>query len=755
MKRIASAIALAFILSSGAWWIAKACGPDFVVAVFSFRKHPDFPRTAFVDGKLGVILPTYARSYWVIAYRYLTGIGLDAGEKEQVRDYFGDRAGGPTWKSRADLSGDDWFARWREARERIANPPAPKVSPVTKGQMRYDPETHAFYLNCAPDAFRIALRTMEERRARFGQNSAAFRSWLAAQDIVFGDCVAEKPSIPPDADANLPVLIRQDREYQIAAAKFYSDDYAGALAGFKRIAADASSPWNMLASYLVARTMLRFEKTDDLRPAALAILANPHLQPIQGMTLNLVYRADIRARDQDLFRSLARLLASRHQEDGLREELWDYTDLYDNIIGRYDPNDPSAYVDPNNPPKPLDKARFRDADLTDFIFTVQSRDADDAARAIAKWRATKSKQWLIASLVRGNAEQARRDALIEASNEFGPDSPGYLIAAYHRNRLRIDLGEKDAAREEIDSIFTSGGLKGLPSSVNLFRSLRMQAAPDFHDFVAFALRKPVLLTTDDDEGQFPAEPENEWSRKLLAKFNPGEERLDGDSTAVLNYQTPFADLKQMAFDESLPADLHRELLLTVFTRGLMLNDDLTDIAKLLGADPDRFAAAFFILHHPETRPYLASGIPRQTAPGHIDDFRDNWWCPMDLPVRLDSRANMGVAMQRIAVALPQPNPAAEELRVLERSGNATEFLGSIVLAYARSHPEDTRVPEALHLIVESGHFGCQDTDTWKTTRAAFRELHTRYPHSSWTAKTKSWYRDVSIREQIWPRDGKM
>jgi hypothetical protein len=122
-------------------------------------------------------------------------------------------------------------------------------------------------------------------------------------------------------------------------------------------------------------------------------------------------------------------------------------------------------VDPAKPPAALDKPRFRDADLTDWIFTIQSRDVSDAAYAISKWRATKSNTWLLAALIRSNGEQAAKEQLIAVSQAFGPDSAGYLTAAFHRNRLRIETGEKAAARDELNAILASAALKSLPSSL--------------------------------------------------------------------------------------------------------------------------------------------------------------------------------------------------------------------------------------------------------------------------------------------------
>jgi hypothetical protein len=72
-----------------------------------------------------------------------------------------------------------------------------------------------------------------------------------------------------------------------------------------------------------------------------------------------------------------------------------------------------------------------------------------------------------------------------------------------------------------------------------------------------------------------------------------------------------------------------------------------------------------------------------------------------------------------------------------------------VLPFAQSHPDDPRVPEALSGVVRAGHYGCADVNTWKTTRAAFRVLHLRYPKTSWAIRTPTWFRnDFDIRQKI-------
>jgi hypothetical protein len=755
VRRLLLAFAAVTVLAAG-WRIARACATEYVTAVFSYTRHPDFPRSAFLDGRLGVLQPTFARSYLVIAYRQLTGIGMSPGEREQTRDYYKDR-GTRDW----DRSGTDWPERWRAVRKRIPVPPPPKTLLITDGQMAYDRETRSFFLNCAEDAFRTALHTLEARRGRFGASSAAFRSWLGAQDAVFANCDGTKPSIPEPAPPALPALIRADRDYQIAAARFYAREYPAAVEGFRRISRDPSSPWNTISRYLVVRTLLRM--TDDrgtavqagsqINAEAAAILADPRLQRIHSMTWNLATRESIRERDPEFFRSLARLLSNRGQDNGFREALWNYTDMYDGVIGDADPN---AIFPPEKPPAP-DPAPFRDVDLSDWIYCFQSKGQSELAHSLARWSRTRSTAWLLAAIAHADAAAARKSGLVEAAEALPEASPAYLTARFHLFRIYEEEGDRATARDGIGAVLAGAAVRNLPSSANLFRGLGMLAAPTFREFLQFAARPPVLITYSLDVGEKPGFWENERLRSTWSGA-----RLDRDATRVLNRGIPYRLVKETAASGALPENLRPEVLLTAFTRGLMLGEDLTELAKdlplaapyLEERTPEgrQFAAALILLRHPGARPYFGSGISRETRPGRIDNYRDNWWCPMDVVGALDTRASQyGWASPNLLQRSTDPiapafltvddtAEAAREFQKLAALGPATDFLGGIVLDYAGVHPDDPRVPEALHYVVRSARFGCSDTDTWKTTRAAFRLLHTRYPKSQWARRTPTWFR---------------
>src|SRR5215471_5294441 len=61
---------------------ANSCGPYLSDVIFVFKRHPGTPLKWYADGSLGVVLPSYHRSYLLIAYRYFAGRPLAQSELE-------------------------------------------------------------------------------------------------------------------------------------------------------------------------------------------------------------------------------------------------------------------------------------------------------------------------------------------------------------------------------------------------------------------------------------------------------------------------------------------------------------------------------------------------------------------------------------------------------------------------------------------------------------------------------------------------
>jgi hypothetical protein len=736
--------------------LAIACGPTFPKTVFSYRRHPDFPRSAYLAGDLGVIKPSYARSYLVLAYRYLAGRPLSAVEREQVRDYWKDRESGD-WDKTATI----WMDRWERTRSRVPGGSAPARSAVGNGRYAFDQIRSSFYMNCAEDAYRTAYRTLVSRGTRFGFASKAVRSWRDAQDAVFADCEGGS-KIPAAADASLPQEIRFDREYQIAAAHLYARDYVRAEAGFRAIAATPDSQWHVIAAYLVARTMARAgdPKADA---AAEAVLADAKLAPVHGMTRVLLQRMIRKGRDPNYLQSLARDLASGRQQSSFREELWDYTAAYDNLIGY----DQWEQLTPAEKQAKIDKTAFSHDDMSDWIFQFQSRDARAEDYALERWRQTRSLPWLVAALQHSEQPQAE---LMEAAAKIAPGDPGYAMVNFHRLRLRINAGDKVAARDELDQML----LRPMPkSAVNQFRGLRMRTAPDMAGFLGFAVRQPVMLTTDWDEGEVAPTTNPAPNPRLT-----GQLLLDRDSIKILNERTPLRMLRDAALADEMPSYSRRDLTLAAFTRAVLLDRDqegLALAAKLsdIGADREhylaryresevgnerRFAGIFYLLHHPEARPYIASGAGRLGRPNTIDPYRDNWWCPVDVEVELNARSSLSETEEPLAKRADADSPAwsaaflseadrqeaKAELEKMAATHSGPDYLIEQTLAYAKAHPADPRMPEALHYALRSQRYGCVRAETAKLAETAWRYLWRKYPRSPWTKKSNYWFEPENL-----------
>ena len=193
-----------------------SCGPFFARAAFTYTVHPDFPLEAFAAGALGVLQPTYARSYLAVAYRYLTGMRFTAAEQKALI---------ALWRTRLVSSMEEGPAApetvWLEARSKV-----PGASPLTHLDVFRRLGEFRSYLNCPADAFSTAVSTLQRLQAQFGPESPAVRAWLQDQDVVFAKCAdGAGLSVRPTTEPPL----RADNAYQMAAAHFYSGAFEAAV----------------------------------------------------------------------------------------------------------------------------------------------------------------------------------------------------------------------------------------------------------------------------------------------------------------------------------------------------------------------------------------------------------------------------------------------------------------------------------------------------------------------------------------------
>jgi len=727
---------------------SEACGPFFTDAIFIFTKHPDFPLEKFAAGKLGVVSPTWARSYLVVAYRTLSNTPLSDGEAKAVKSLWDDRL------NLDDHYNDSGNKEWIEARKKVAG--ATPITEVQSYRNREKPHEYEEFLNCQQDAFHTASATLDERIKKFGADSNQVRDWLAAQDIVFSNC--HEGSRIPDATTDQDSLVRADRAYQIAAANFYATNYDQAKDQFDAIAKDKASPYRIVSPYLAARAMLRkgsfAEKEEDGKPALAdaenrlnAILKDNSLKAAHHDATRLLNLTRVRLHPEEKLHDLAHEILKKDSSADFRQAVWDYTALMDKYLE----------VEDEDAKKKTVPSSLSSDDLTDWIMTIEQPTDSAAAHAISRWEKTKSVPWLVAALTTANGKQAGVDSLLSAAANVNQSSPAFPSVAFNHARLLKEANRANEARALLDKVLANDRAQLSASAINSFLSARMLLAQNLQEFLVNAQRVPAGFSDDNDGREIP-----EDEKEAAQTTGGNKDFFDLDAANIFNKAMPVAVMKDAALSRTLAPNLRRDVAQASFLRAALLDDRATAMAaapalqelypqvkEFVGAyerattpDARRFAAAFLTLKNPGLRPFVSAGVGRTTAVDDIDSYRDNYWCteppaPVGAPYEENPKPKPVVAPDFLKAT---QTSAEKQYAALQALGTAPNFLCRTAIDWADKNPNDPRAPEALHLAVRSTRYGCTDQETGKWSKAAFDLLHRKYPNTTWAKNTKYWFK---------------
>jgi hypothetical protein len=650
----------------------SACGPFFKEAVFTYTKHPDLPLDRYAAGELGILQPTFARSYLVVAYRYLTGKNLSPAEQSAVLSLWQERLSAySAYDSVTDEDSTPAEDAWFKARAKV-----PGIRPLRSGKdlRRTDKSGYWNYiqasqydsnLNCLGPAFETATRTLRARIRQFGLTSPAIRDWVGDQDDVFAFCNGKDPTaqqhLPSQADSALPEIIRSDRAYKIASAHFYAGDYDAARELFSQINQDAKSPWRATSALMVARSIIRKatilspnpeSEAAGLRDARLVIegiLKDRSLAEMHHPAKMLRDFIDARLNAAGYAHRLAQDLAEPNNAD-LKHDLCDYTILLDKWL---EPFDDPPYPENGGPRRRFSKSALtllpgviRGDPLTDWILTLQSSDDSSQVHAIQRWHETGSIAWLVAAVAKMKASDANADELLSAAKHVEPNSPAYLTVLFNVLRMEAISGRSDTARSDVD-LLLQNHLEHLPrSALNLFLGLRMSLAQSLDEFLSDAPRVPALIDDGEDEIELPDsrsfihETKNSDSERVL---NP---EFDVDGAWVFTRSLPTLVLIRAVESKTLPPPLRSAVANSAWVRAIE-SDDAENALRLapIVADLDpklssemrryvvttdpasrRFSGVLTILRTPGLRPFVGYGVRREAATDRVDSYRDNWWC---------------------------------------------------------------------------------------------------------------------------------
>jgi hypothetical protein len=735
MKAVKSRVRSLVLLALLGWAAAAfASGPLAYEARFWTSWSPGPSVADLVAGNLGILDLGQDAELLIVAYRHLTDLGVGPASQGRLRAALEAPAPVP-WEATG-------MVQWLEARRRV--PGAPEIGwfmterAIERVEATY---TYTEYrANCQTDAFVTAARTLEDRVNRFGAESPAVREWLNGQDRVFELCQrGDEP--PSELDATWPEWLRQDREYQIAAAHFYAFHHEEALRRFTAIGRDAGSPWRPLARYLVARTALRAGNPARAQQAITEILADPAMAELYPAARRYETLLAIRDRPAERRRALgARLLAPSLADadpDELRQALIDFVWL---VTGRA----PGAGA----PTEDLETwlIAMSGGSGTDELGEVPA-EPNPTHPSVGTFRAKRTLPWLVAALATARGHEPEVPELLAAAAAVPGDSPAAQTVGFHRARLLLARAMPEAeaeARELLDDLLRRPRLA--PAVTNRLKALRAGLAPTLDEYLRFSLVTPVEMGFDDGGSQlWPANPEE-----------PLPVVLTDEAIAHLNRSVPTREwVRLVAEADWLPADWRRRLGLAAWVGAMLANDSelAARVVPLLAelvppalaaeleawrvATPGTardFGADLILLRWPGLSPRLADDVGRRTPLDEMDGLRDNGWCEQGglfeaselAPVRFLSTE----ASQAAAAEAPWPDLKPTALAI-----------GPRLLTYAEGHRDDPRVPEALHRLVRFTRVGCAWGDeVGVVSKRAFDLLHRRYPRSEWAAKTPYWFK---------------
>src|SRR5262249_11258422 len=151
-----------------------------------------------------------------------------------------------------------------------------------------------------------------------------------------------------------------------------------------------------------------------------------------------------------------------------------------------------------------------------------------------------------------------------------------------------------------------------------------------------------------------------------------------------------------------------------------------------------FAATFLMLQFSSAQPNVGWGTLNDDEYGDTSGW---WWSGSPTPSYPDE-PSYGTAREDfnpLFVTAAQKQQADSEVKKLATVPTAPTYFAQNVLDWAKSHPNDPRVPQALHFAVKATRYGSPDSATSGLSKQCFQILHTKYKNSPWTKETPYWY----------------
>lgn len=628
-KLIARSIAcsLACLMALSPVQVTQACAPEFPFYVLTENIRPDLPLSKYADGQLGIVQTSYAKSYLCVAYRYFSNSPLSAAEKKNIMRLWQTRL-----RDSASLTGNYLYEKatqYLNNRDRI----------LARKKKKDDQwAAYSYTDNINADAFNRTKLRQEELIKKYGLTSALVKEWQTAQDTVFDVAHdGKKRSLAKlSAAAAADNLLNDCRQYQEAALAFYAKDLALADKLFRGIAADKASPYSLLASYMVARTMANAVTSgdesgdEDKTVAYIESLKKEHigesgleyrqdlddlLDPIRNQyksreeLINKMAEAVMQKSNERFGSNVGDLTYSMDEMPSVTIE--ESTSSAPQVVPEANTNSESEKVTKESEEAAAkkeeeekskyyeDRAKLMGKhDITDWLDTFQFFSSDAfgfdgiptikvkkrilagrAQHAIDKYRKSNSLPWLVAavSLAQEDLSKSENADILAAAQAVPASSPAYeTISFYLINRL-IARGEKQEAHSKLAAILSQPESELPPTARNLFQAQMLNVSGSADEY----LKNAIMRAPDMEQGY--SNLPTAWEKRMRAeKYFTDGQCVDDKIADDLNINLPLDRWLKLSRSPGLSDEFRARALRTTWLRAHLLNR--ADIARSISAD---------------------------------------------------------------------------------------------------------------------------------------------------------------------------
>lgn len=603
-------------------------------------------------------------------------------------------------------------------------------------------ENQGYIHNCTVGAFRAATETLKARARTYGASDLRLRRWIDAQRLVFAACDGSRSELPEEPAAGWEKLEVQDRAYQRAAAEMYALHHQQAIAAFRAIAGDQTSPWRFLARYLVSRVRVR----------ELSLKADGGSEQDRTETREEI-EGGLRGNEYGVFTGAAGELLSRLAENSYEFETAFLTPESRRALGERVGSLPAAELTVRDLRTYLKTTKFRWEGLTvirpnqvvsgggDLDLWLQIVRCDPSLNGcvdLAKknFEAQPTLPWAIAL-----ADQLSRskDALtdpvlprlrstLEKASAQGRSSAATTLAL---GQLQVASGDRAAANASLAKLRAAGVTGPLVNDLAFLLAGSVEEQAKALDQLAGKSDANPTFNVDDS---FPAR-----SLRLLNSL-PAERLADiadhcsNKSLAALLRTTSFTraalDKNEQLIARLLPK-FDEDVLERLNSNGADLSIDeerklridlVRTAAHSLQSAAERRIAALFLLSLSDALPYLSltDGLPPCSP---------LWWCSADRHEETSSGESNDVTRSARAIEVP-----AELLQRYTKQ-SAPVWFGEAILSAVDATPESPFAPALLSRYIWAMRSACPDPAREPLTKRAFRLLKSKYRDSPFAGLT--------------------